>query len=152
MKNLILFSAFLSCYSATASFDFDKVEMMFKNGNSITTSAQLHEIKDRPWPGRCYQPEAVNERLGTILYVAQKDLNDSFELLTVISNYDTYFDTMTEFQLLNTHASSFDEVKIDNDLYIPYADGKNNVFRKSGKYIVSRMINHNDQLRFCIYF
>ena len=152
MKKLFLFSTILSCYSATASYNFDKVEAMFKSGVSITTSDQLHEIKDRPWPGRCYQPEAVNEKLGTILYVAQKDLNDTFEMLTVISNYETYFDSMTEFQLLNTHASSFNEVKIDNDLYIPYDNGKNNVFRRSGKYIVSRMVNHNDQLRFCIYF
>ncbi|MDD0852130.1 hypothetical protein HBN50_03435 [Halobacteriovorax sp. GB3] len=144
--------ALLTSYNVSANFDFDKVKSMFNSGEAITTIVQLNEIKDRPWPGRCYQPEAVNEKLGTILYVSQKDLYANFELLTVISNYETYFDSMSEFQLLNSHATSFKDVIIEEDLYIPYDDGKKNIFRKSGKYIVSRLINHNDQLRYCIYF
>ncbi|MFG1494378.1 hypothetical protein [Halobacteriovorax sp. ZH4_bin.1] len=135
--------------NASAAMDFNKVRNMFKEGSSLSSPQILNEIQGRVWNGRCYQPDSVNEKLGSILYIRK---NKSYELLTVVSNYENYLDSMTRFELLDKYEDSFSELNLESDLNISHNSGNRTIYRGSGEYLVSKYRNFTGNLRYCIYF
>ncbi|CBW26958.1 hypothetical protein BMS_2152 [Halobacteriovorax marinus SJ] len=152
MKLIAILALLTTSIHISAAVGFDDVKEMFVKGSPLTKKEILDDASNRVWNGRCFQPQAVNEKLGSILFLRKASKRNSYELLTVISNYIDYLDSMSEFQIMDTHGDSFTKAVIKKDFYTPHANGQRTIYRYSNQYIISKSQNFNGAMRYCLFF